>query len=262
MKKYTLVKSNFTIFSGSKLYQIKALQSFNGVRVNELGGYIENERNLSQGGDAWVHKNAVVYGNAEVYENAKVYGNARVFGNAKVYGNAKVCGDARVYENAKVYGNAEVCGDARVYENAKVYGNARVFGNARVYENARILFGELSDDIFKNLKNYIYCSLNVLPNPVTKTYILYKRVNRVRKGRYASCWDRTFVYYDGKYKTVKNPNMNKSISCSSGIHISVPNYWSGGNTLIAVEVREKDIITCQEGKLRCRKVKVLGEIEL
>jgi len=32
--------------------------------------------------------------------------------------------------------------------------------------------------------------------------------------------------------------------------------------LIAVEVNVKDIITCMEGKIRTKKVKVLGEVGL
>ena len=41
----------------------------------------------------------------------------------------------------------------------------------------------------------------------------------------------------------------------------MPDYWIEGDTLIAVEVNVDDIITCQEGKLRVKKVKTLGEIK-
>ena len=116
-KKFELT-SNFKVFLGRKLFQIKAMVSFGDVKEGDLGGYIEKEENLNHDGNAWVYGNAKVYGNAEVCGNAKVYGNAEVSGNAKVYGNAEVCG------NAKVYGNAEVCGDAEVCGNAEVYGNA------------------------------------------------------------------------------------------------------------------------------------------
>ena len=154
-KKFELT-SNFKVFLGRKLFQIKALVSFGDVKEGDLGGYIEKEENLSHDGNAWVYGNAKVCGNAEVYGdawvcgdakvcgNAKVYGDAWVYGNAKVYGdawvygNAKVCGNAEVYGNAWVYGNAEVCGNAKVCGNAWVYGNAKVCGDAWVCGNAKV----------------------------------------------------------------------------------------------------------------------------
>ena len=122
-KKFELT-SNFKVFLGRKLFQIKALISFGDVKEGDLGGYIEKEENLSHDGNAWVYGDAKVCGDAEVCGNAWVYGNAKVYGNAWVYGNAKVCGDA------------EVCGDAKVYGNAWIYGNAKVCGNAEVCGNA------------------------------------------------------------------------------------------------------------------------------
>ena len=116
-KKFELT-SNFKVFLGRRLFQIKALISFGDVKEGDLGGYIEKEENLSHDGNAWI------YGNAEVYGNAKVYGDAKVYGNAEVYGNAKVCGNAEVYGNAWIYGNAEVYGDAKVCGNAEVCGDA------------------------------------------------------------------------------------------------------------------------------------------
>ena len=80
-KKFELT-SNFKVFLGRRLFQIKALISFGDVKEGDLGGYIEKEENLSHDGNAWI------YGNAEVYGDAKVYGNAEVYGNAKVYGDA------------------------------------------------------------------------------------------------------------------------------------------------------------------------------
>ena len=144
MKKYELT-SNFKMFSGKKIFQIRALVDLkNGVKAGELGGWIEKEENLSHKGNAWVYDNAQVFGNAQVYGNAQVCDNAQVSGNAWVHGNAQVSGDAWVYGNAQVsgnawvHGNAWVYGDAWVYDNAQVFGNAWVHGNAWVYDNAQV----------------------------------------------------------------------------------------------------------------------------
>ena len=103
--KYRLTDIKIEVF-GRTLFRIEALESFGNVKKGELGGYVENQDNLSQDGNAWV------CGDAEVCGNAKVYGNAEVYGNARVCGDAEVCGDARVYGNAEVYGNAWVYGNA------------------------------------------------------------------------------------------------------------------------------------------------------
>jgi hypothetical protein len=90
--------------------------------------------------------------------------------------------------------------------------------------------------------------------------ILYKRVNKISKGKYSSCYDNNFIYEDGKVSEVKNPDLSNS-SCSAGIHLSTALYWEKGNTLIACEVKKEDIITIQEGKVRVKKCKVIGEVK-
>ena len=97
MKKYELTTEFKINFFGRKLFRIRALISFGNVNEGDLGGYIEDEKNLSHDGNAWV------------------------YGDAKVYGDAEVCGDAKVYGNAWVCGNAKVCGDAD-YTTIKGFG--------------------------------------------------------------------------------------------------------------------------------------------
>ena len=66
------------IFFGIELKRIRAtaaIEKYN-VAVGDLGGWIEDEKNLDQYGGAWVS------GDAQVCGDAKVYGNARVSGGA------------------------------------------------------------------------------------------------------------------------------------------------------------------------------------
>ena len=150
-------------------------------------------------------------------------------------------------------------GEAWVFGNAWVFGEARVYENARVSGKAHIKYGKLKIDIFKNLQEYIVCSLNIYP--IHNKYILYKRVNKLRDGEYRSNYETSFIYKDNEISEVKDFDPDKKVSCGEGIHISMPDYWIEGDTLIAVEVNVDDIITCQEGKLRVKKVKTLGEIK-
>ena len=131
MKKYELTEETTNIF-GKTLHRIRATRDFSNVHAGDLGGFIENELNLSHDRDTWVYGNAWVYGEARVYGNAWVYGEARVYGNAWVYGEARVGGNALVSGDARVGGKALVGGDAWVGGNALVSGNALVYGNALV----------------------------------------------------------------------------------------------------------------------------------
>ena len=74
--KFELTEEFIINNSGIKLYRIKALKDFSDVKKGDFGGYVQQESNLSQFGNAWV------------------------YGDAQVYGNAKVCGYAKVFENA------------------------------------------------------------------------------------------------------------------------------------------------------------------
>ena len=121
MKKYKLTTETLQ-FAGRTLHRIKAVKDFDSIKAGEFGGWIENEKNLSQDDNAWI------YGDAMVFDNAEVYGNANVSDYANVFGNAEV------YDNAKVYGNAEVYGNANISYYAKVYGNAVIKGDAIVHD--------------------------------------------------------------------------------------------------------------------------------
>ena len=166
MKKYELTTETLQ-FAGRTLHRIKAVKDFDSIKAGEFGGWIENEKNLSQDDNAWIYGNAMVFDNAKVYGNANVSGNAKVYGNAnisyyaKVYGNANVFGNANVSDYANVFGNAEVYDYANVSDYAKVYGNAEVYGNAnisyyaKVYGNAVIKGDAIVHDavdyiVFKN----------------------------------------------------------------------------------------------------------------
>ncbi|WP_075319551.1 hypothetical protein [Histophilus somni] len=149
-KKYELLQNDTIQHNGKTLYRIKALISFGDIKAGNLGGYIQDECNLSHWGNAWVFNNARVYDNAIACDNARVADNARVFGNAWVYGNARVYDNAEVCDNARVYDKARVCGIARVYDNAKAFGNAWVCRSDFICKNA---FISKESDVFSS--NYV-----------------------------------------------------------------------------------------------------------
>ena len=94
-KKYHLTDETIVI-EGRTLHRIVANTDFDDVKIGDLGGFVESEKNLSQNRNAWVYGDARVYGDAQVYGDALVWGDARVYGDALVCGNAWVCGNAEI----------------------------------------------------------------------------------------------------------------------------------------------------------------------
>ena len=139
MKKYELTKET-KVIGGKTLFRIRALRSFGDIKAGDLGGFIENERNLSHEDNAWVSGNAKVIDNARVSDNALVIDNARVSGEAWVDGNARVSGYALVIDNALVSGNAKVGGKAIVGGEAWVSGEAQVSDDGLINSNNDYLY--------------------------------------------------------------------------------------------------------------------------
>lgn len=149
-KKYKMLKNDTIIYKGVKLHRIQALKSFNDVEKGNLGGYIQNHKNLSHDGNCWAYDSAKVFNkalvkdNAEIHNQATIYGsalvadNAKVFNNVKVFKFAKVFGDAKIYHNARVYGNAIICDNATLYDYVEVFNNAMVYNNATIADHAKI----------------------------------------------------------------------------------------------------------------------------
>ena len=286
--KYEILTEETIKHEGRTLYRIEYLDG-------KKGGFVESYLNLSQEGfcrvleeskvydDGIVSDDAIVTGNAEVYGHARVRGKARVEGLAKVYEHAVVLENTRVRDSTRIYGYSRIKGSAHILGKSMVYGNAvardnciisgnalvygeaivrrfaRLKGNARVYGLAIIEYGILRGDMFKDMIQYIACSLNIYP--INGFYYLYKKVFKMANGLYYSCYTKSFEYRDGKVAIEKFSDMNPLIDCGSGLHVSMPFYWEDGDTLIAVKVHEKDVITCQSGKLRVSKLEVIGEVK-
>lgn len=179
------------------LYRIEALKDFGDVKSGDLGGFIENEKNLFQGGNCWLYNDAKAFDNAFVCGNAKICDEVEIYNDAKAFGNAFVCGNVKISENAFVCGNAvidncaiirgaciiggnaEVRGDSIIEGNAKIYGGVEIYdesiiggcsticGNVRVYRNANISgniilsCGEIGNDAdIKSSSDILHISLH------------------------------------------------------------------------------------------------------
>ena len=90
---------------------------------------------------------------------------------------------------------------------------------------------------------------------------MFKRVNQTNtKNVFEAIYNNNFYYKIGKEVVVENADESHK-SCACGIHLSTQKYWNRGDTLIQCRVNIADIITCQEGKVRCRKCTPIRIIE-
>ena len=98
-----ILEDSITV-DGHVLHRIQADRDipFHGVKVGDVGGWVENPNNLQD--DAWV--TGYLYGDAVACDNALIEG--MVFDNAFVQRNAVT------QKNTKVYGNANIGGDAMI----------------------------------------------------------------------------------------------------------------------------------------------------
>lgn len=151
------------VYDGVYCYRIKALKDFDDVKIGDIGGCIQSEKNLSQEGNCWIYDDAVVINDSSVSENAKVRNkayiadNVRIYGNATILDNPYIIGQACIFDNAIVsgftyiddyaliYGNSEIKEYAEVGGKSNIYGNSTIEGSARIY-NSRIDGHEYTDD--------------------------------------------------------------------------------------------------------------------
>lgn len=110
-----------TAKEGERL-RIFALKDFGNVKSGEMGGLIENERNLSHEGNCWVGEYSIVDNDGRISGNAQVLGESTIQ-NALIYGDA-------VVENSDVMGGI-IYGNVTVY-NSDIFGNPKIFGTAKL----------------------------------------------------------------------------------------------------------------------------------
>lgn len=157
------------------LYRIVALRDIpsHGVIAGTIGGYVEEESNLSHEGDSWIGGDAMVCGRSIVRDNAIVQGNAFVI-------------DSEVYDNADVFYECIVA-DSRVNEHANVGGRAYVLSavitsNSRIYDG---LITSTNDVVCVGPIDNIYCEKDF---QIRNSFItINKKSKNITKGSFFGC---------------------------------------------------------------------------
>ncbi|MGB6945753.1 MAG: hypothetical protein WBE37_25370 [Bryobacteraceae bacterium] len=109
-KKYEFITGDSVQVGHRRLFRIRALRDFGGIRRGDIGGYIECEANLDHSGEAWVADVAQVYGpHGCVRDNGRASGESWILG--RVDGDAQICDLVVIGEGAHVGGRTILCGD-------------------------------------------------------------------------------------------------------------------------------------------------------
>lgn len=148
-----------------------------------------------------------------------------------------------------------------VFDNACISSDAKVCDNARVCENMRVSYSYAKTDLCKDIAASLRCQCNLLLT--NNKVIAYKIVNK----NLSSLYDENFIYEVGKIAEVKDVEESNE-SCASGLHFSNLTYWDfklkkyTDKAYLVAEIDVEDIITIQEGKIRCRKAKILDKVDI
>ncbi len=144
MKKYELVLDDKKMLHVAICYRIRALQDFtciDGFEVHkgDLGGYIEGEHNLSQGGLSWIRDHGSVQGLGLVRDNGLVRDHGLVAHCGEVRGNGIVRDYGGVIENGRVGGDGEVFDNGVVRYQGSVFVGMRVGKGAYIFRPGNVL---------------------------------------------------------------------------------------------------------------------------
>lgn len=136
------------------LRRIQALRDINPqVPKGTLGGFVENEWNLSQSGTCWIYDRAVCKGGARVShaalltDSARAEENAFVTGNARLYGDCIARGDCYI-QDAVVTGGTLITGEAILEPHYDTKVAPHINGASRIYGTIRGSFIVIDSTLF------------------------------------------------------------------------------------------------------------------
>lgn len=161
MEKYRLTDATRNVESQENgithkfiLRQIVASRDFGDVKAGAMGGWVEDESNLSHDGDCWIYDH-----NSAVFANAVITGNARVTQPCTVSHGAALSGDCWI-DNAQISHGAAISERAMV-QCSQVSGECRICGDARIMHHSQVIAAVgLTQDHDQRLQIYQHATVN------------------------------------------------------------------------------------------------------
>ena len=102
MKKYEILmdKENTIEWEARVLHRIRALKDFGNVKKGDLGGFVENENNLSHVGNCWIYNNAKAMDDSRVNDDSVMYGNSIMYNDSVICEGSAMCDNSKLYDNS------------------------------------------------------------------------------------------------------------------------------------------------------------------
>ena len=136
-KKYEILmdEENTIEFEGHTLHRIKALRDFGDIKRGDIGGYVENENNLSHEGNCWIYDDAKAMDYSIISDNSRIYNNSRMYNNSAMYDNSEMYDYSIMYDNSEMHHNSRMHDNTKMYDNSTLYNNSAMFGNSEMHNN-------------------------------------------------------------------------------------------------------------------------------
>ena len=129
--KYEIQNQAHQLPDGRKVHRIQALRSFGNVEEGTIGGFVEEDDNLSHDGLCWIADDAMALGRSQVSGDAQLRDRARLGEWAMITDQCVVQDDARLRDFSFGYGNAVIGAQSVLADVVTVCGNAVVLCRPR-----------------------------------------------------------------------------------------------------------------------------------
>ena len=124
MLKYEIQQQDHQLPDGRKVNRIKALRDFGNVKEGTLGGFVEDDDNLSHDGLCWIADDAMALGRSRVTRDAQLRDRARLCDWAVITDRCVVCDDAQLWDSVFAYDDTVIGAKSVLTDAVTVYGNA------------------------------------------------------------------------------------------------------------------------------------------
>ncbi|AJD93200.1 hypothetical protein JMA_38820 (plasmid) [Jeotgalibacillus malaysiensis] len=124
--KYQVTGNTKEVYDGKHLvtlYQIKAMKDIpkHGVKIGDIGGWIQDTSNLSHDGNSWIDKDSMVYGESVVKDDA-IIKKSLITGKTEVSHNSSVISSQIKGKKSIIKDNAQLF-MVKVFHQLKAEGN-------------------------------------------------------------------------------------------------------------------------------------------
>lgn len=221
----------------------------------------------------------------ELHNNVKIMKNSRLI-HSFLFGNTQIKVEGYNILNCWIYNsyiinkvkiiNATV-GNSIIKENGQIYMSD--IYNSIIAKYASIFFSSISNMKFNNEENFTGITLHSMSDINNKKSMLFYQCNLFPEDDYviayklvnedfSSIHDSNFFYKIGEIIEEPNTDSDESKSCAEGLHFSSPNYWIKNRNVfkkqlvLKAKIKLDDIVSIQNGKIRCKRAEILSYFEV